>query len=194
MDNTCTSENCEDLTNVYLCNRCTNELQNTIDQIPALIPVLRLIVIQEEQPFTNRTPPTSTNSGTPSTPLNLSADALAQDLSIAALLNAHEYAQETNAGENKTYIEDRVTRADTMVNGEPEIQQTPAYIAYRMKQVLPMPTKHLIPWFAETFNIHLTDTKIRKWAERGRLQRTNTPGQHPTYHPADILRAHSNAP
>lgn len=191
MDNTCTGTDCDDLTNTHLCTRCANELQTALNQIPDLLPVLRLITIKQEQPFTNRTPPTSTTGGNPSTPLNLSSEALAQDLSTAALLTAHEYAQETNAGDNKTYIEDRVTRADTMVNGEPEIQQTPAYIAYRMKQVPPMPTKHLIPWFAETFNIRITDTKIRKWAERGRLKRSNQPGQHPTYHPADVLRAHS---
>lgn len=190
MSNTCTGIDCENETSTYLCTPCTTELEKTLDQIPALLPVLRLITIREEQPFTNRTPPTQISGGGPATPLNLSFEALSQDLKVASSITAHDYAQETSAGENKAYIEDRVTQADIMVNGEPEIQHTTAYLNYRMKQVLPMPMKHLIPWFSETFNIRITDTKIRKWAERGRLVRANAPGQHPTYHPADVLRAH----
>lgn len=191
MENTCTGENCDDLTDLHLCNRCIHELRDTLNQIPALIPILNLITIRQEQPFTNRTN-TSTTGGSPSTPLNLSSEALASNLRMALGRTAHDYAHDTDAGWAKSYIEDQVTKADLMVNGEPEIRMTPDYITYRMKQVLPMPTKHLIPWFAETLNIRLTDTRIRKWAERGRITRTNQPGQHPTYHPADILRAHEN--
>ncbi|WP_404285418.1 hypothetical protein [Glutamicibacter arilaitensis] len=187
----CTGTDCENETSTYLCTPCTTELHGFISLIPDLVPILKLITTREEQPFTNRTPPTSIITGGPSTPLNLSADALAQTLTEALTLTANEYAQQSDAGNHKTYIEHQVTQADIMVNGEPEIQHTPAYLAYRMKQVLPMPSKHLIPWFAETFKIRLTDTKIRKWAERGIIIRANAPGQHPTYHPAEILKAHS---
>ena len=188
---TCTGADCENETSTYLCTPCTTELQHSLEQIPDLIPVLKLITTREEQPFTNRTPPTNTITGGPSTPLNLSADALAQTLNQAFALTANDYAQLSDAGDHKAYIEHQVIQADIMVNGETEIQQTPAYLAYRMKQVLPMPSKHLIPWFAEIFKIRLTDTKIRKWAERGIIIRANPPGQHPTYHPAEILKAHS---
>lgn len=188
----CTSTDCENKTSTYLCGQCTTDLHHTLGLIPDLIPILRLITTRKEQPFTNRTPPTNIITGGPSTPLNLSADALAQTLTEALALTANYYAQLNDAGDHKTYIEHQVTQADIMVNGEPEIQHTTAYLNYRMKQVLPMPSKHLIPWFAETFKIRLTDTKIRKWAERGIIIRANAPGQHPTYHPADILRAHTN--
>lgn len=185
----CTEPNCENPTDLYLCNTCVTELDATLGVIPEMIPVLYMIGRKEEQAFTVKGGRASGGFG-PATPLDLNALSLAQELAKTLERNAAAYAQDPDAADWKAWITDRCDRAHLMVYGEEEQTVTPDYIKFRMTQVLPMTTRYLVPWFAETMGIHLTDMRIRKWAERGQITRIKEEGKHPAYHPADILRAH----
>lgn len=184
----CTAPDCEYPTDLYLCNTCTCELATTLSTIPALIPVLYMIGRKEEKAFTVGS--SRGGGGGPTLPININAIALAQELTTALERTAPQYAQDPEGSPWKEWITQRAKTANTMVNGEEEQTVTTDYINYRMKQILPMPTRKLVPWFEENMGIHLTPERIKKWGQRGVIDRRNGEGGHPHYHPADILRAH----
>ncbi|GAA1110644.1 hypothetical protein [Nesterenkonia jeotgali] len=192
---TCTVETCDRPTQMYLCSECIAELQGSWDAIPALLPVLQLIVRGEEQAFRQ---PTAGGRGArmgSNPPINLSALSLVQDLQLALACTPAQYGQQSDGWRAKIQIEQWVADADLMVNGEKESVPTEDYLRYRVelkrKEIDPMTVRYLLPWFREKTGIRLTKKQVNKWAERGKLTRRNDEG-HPTYHPADLLTAHHN--
>ena len=186
----CTTETCDQPTDLYLCGTCVAELHETMLKIADLIPTLWKIARRQEPAFTNRAD--RGGGAGPSAPMNLAALALAHDLIDANSKPAQEYARAEDGAAWKARIEDQVKRADIMVNGEDERAISPAYVAYKMKQVAPMTVPVMVPWLAEAMKVKLTAARIHKWAQRGKITRTNNNGD-PTYHPADVLRAHQES-
>ena len=186
---TCTVETCERPTQMYLCSECITELQEAWDAIPALLPVLQLLVRGEEKPFHQ---PTAGGRGAnmgSKPPINLSALSLVQDLQLALVCTPAQYGQQSDGWRAKLQIEQWVADAELMVYGEKEDRPTADYVKYRLRDVHPMPVKHLLPWLQEKTGIQLTKKQVNKWAQRNKLHRRNDTG-HPTYHPVDVLAAH----
>lgn len=174
---------------MYLCSECITELQAAWDAIPALLPVLQLIVRGEEQAFRQPTAGGRGGSMGSKPPINLSALSLVQDLQLALACPPAQYGLQSDGWRAKLQIEQWVADAELMVHGEKEDRPTPDYVKYRLRDVQPMTVKHLLPWLQEKTGIHLTKKQVNKWAQRDKLQRRNATG-HPAYHPVDILAAH----
>lgn len=191
----CTVETCDRPTQMYLCSQCITELQTAWDAIPALLPVLQLIVRGEEKPFHQPTAGGRGGSMGSKPPINLSALSLVQDLQLALGCTPADYGRQSDGWKAKLQIEQWVADADRMVNGEEESLPTEDYLRYRadqkLKEIKPTTVRYLLPWFEEMTGIHLTQKQVQKWAERKKIKRRNEEG-HPTYHPADLLAAHHN--
>lgn len=188
----CTVEGCDRPTQQYLCHQCTDELTTAWDQIVPLLPVLLLISRNQEQAFTQKTAGGRGGATGSKPPINISAMQLLDNLRQALVFTPNEYAGHSDGAWSKWMIEQWVTTADHMVNGEKEDAESKANIArYKLRDIHPMPVKILIPWLAEKTGIRLTQQNIKDWARRGKLNRTNDHG-HPTYAPADVLAAHHN--
>ncbi|GAB3192100.1 hypothetical protein [Nesterenkonia suensis] len=187
----CTYPGCDRPTQEYLCHDCTTGLADDINRIPDLVPVLQLIVTGEEKPFTQRTASGggTGSGGGPREPINMSALSLLHNFQMVE--PATTYARQADGARAKERIHAWVETADHMVNGADEDKPTPDYINYRLRDIHPMPVRHLIPWLREKTGINLTKQNIKDWARRGKLDRHNDTG-HPTYHPADVLHAHHN--
>ena len=108
---------------------------------------------------------------------------------MATTLTPEQYAGDAEGAYANVRIEDAVNRAEAMVHGEDEKTVTDDYLNFRMTQVTPMTATSLANWFHESMGVTIKPSRIWKWAERGNISRANTQG-HPTYHPADVLRAH----
>lgn len=185
----CTIQTCDQPSQNYLCNDCTDELQHAWDQIHPLIPILEDISRGDDVPFSQPTAE-GRGSGTGSRPpMNLSAYQLALNLSQALVYTPAEYATHADGWRAHAQILQWVSDADRMVNGEQEDAESKANIArYKLRNVQPMPVKHLLPWLAEKTGIRITQQNIKDWNRRGKLDRQNESG-HPTYSPADVLHA-----
>ncbi len=187
----CTVETCDRPTQEHLCAECVTELQDAYDQIPPLLPVLEAISRNEDVAFGQPTAGGRGGATGSRPPMNLSAYQLHVNLRQALVFTPSEYATHDDGAWSKWMIEDQVKRADVMVNGEKEDKPTPDYVAYRLRDIHPMPVKHLLPWLAEKTGIRLNKQNIKDWARRGKLERRNDSG-HPTYAPADVLAAHAS--
>lgn len=187
----CTAPDCQNPTHTYLCTPHRDELHADLERIPALAPTVERIALRDDVPFTTRTANTTHGKPGPQTPIDLGALVLARELWDAHAYTADEWAADPHAADHAHRIHRLVDRASRMVEGEPEEKPTPDYVNYRLRQanIRPMPTPHLVAWFAEHLGIHLTPGRIRLWAFRGKIQRRDTGGKQPHYHPADILRA-----
>lgn len=190
--NECTLDTCAQPTDLNLCSDCTRDLQAILDKIPALVTVLDLIGRRTEAPFTVKSTNRPVGKPRPTTPLNLTAVALATKLRMAYQRTANDYAHDEDAAWKFEHIEQSVRDADRMVNGEDEGVPTEEYLDARMKEVLPMTAAELEPWLKEKFNLDISAGRIQKWHARDKLQRSNVSG-HPTYHPRDVLKAHAKS-
>lgn len=186
----CTAENCENPTDVYLCRDCVTELDTAMAKIPDLLPVLAMITRKEEQPFTVRAQRGGGKPG-PTTPLNLQAHALWQALSMYAGNQPDEYARAPEAPTWKTKIEDAITRADLMVNGEEESIKTTDYILYRIKDIPPMNSKTMSQYLQDKLGLNIPDHRIRKWASRKEIPRANNDTTDALYRAEDIIARHT---
>ena len=187
---TCTIPQCDQPTQNHICNTCTAELQELWDQIPALIPVLEDISRGDDVAFATPTAERRGGATGSRPPMNLNAYQLALNLRQALVFTPAEYATHTDGWKAHAQITDWVTNANRIVHGEPENKPSPDYVKYKLRDVHPMPVKHLLPWLAEKTGVKLTQKQVNKWHQRGKLERRNETG-HPTYHPADVLAAHA---
>lgn len=185
----CTVQGCDQPTQEYLCNDCTTELQHAWDQIGPLIPVLEDISRGDDVPFHMPTAEGRGGGGGSRPPMNLSAYQLALNLRQALVYTPQEYAQHSDGWRAHAQILQWVHNADRMVNGEKEEAKAKASIAtYKVRDIHPMPVKHLLPWLNENAGVRITKQNIQDWVRRGKLQRCNDTG-HPTYNPAEVLHA-----
>lgn len=189
----CTAENCENPTDVYLCNDCVTELGTAMTKIPDLLPVLAMITRKEEQPFTVRANRGGGKPG-PTTPLNLQSHALWETLIMAAQITPNQYAGDPEGADKKTRIEDAINRADIMVNGEDETTKTDDYIIYRVQEIPPMPSRMMAEYLQDKLGLNITDNRIRKWASRGELTRANNDHKNPLYRAEDVIARHTGKP
>lgn len=158
----CIVETCDQPTQMYLCSKCITELKDAWNAIPALLPVLQLVVRGEERAFHQPTAGGRGSSMGSIPSLNLSALSLVQDLHLALACTPAQYGQQSDGWGAKLQIEQWVADAHRMVNGEKEDRPTPDYVEYRLRDVQPLPVKHLLPWLQEKTGIHLTKKQLNK--------------------------------
>lgn len=175
----CTVNTCDTPTQEYLCHHCTNELQDAWNQIPDLVPVLRMIARGEEksQALSTASGGGGGHRGGSRPPMNLSAYQLALNLSQALTFTPAEYAQHKDAWRSHTQITQWVHDADRMVNGETEAGNTEEYNKLRVKAVgleAEKRPQEIVDYLHEHAGItNLNADMIRQWKRRGHIQAYN---------------------
>ena len=184
----CTTEDCRNWTEQYLCGRCIDDLQAWIDQIPVLLEAIGVTVAKLDN-----VRPVGGGGGGGSkpgsaAPLNLDALQLQQNLSTVGK-RAADYATDQHAAGIAWMIADWVTKAELLISGPEAEFVNIAAIRERVQDIAPaMPTRTLLPWLRTNASITITSKDIRNWAQRGKL----TPVERepsPTYNPHDVLNA-----
>ncbi|AIY01201.1 hypothetical protein ART_1602 [Arthrobacter sp. PAMC 25486] len=185
---TCTTSDCNQPTDLYLCNQCVSDLQASIEYAHRLLPdldvtIARLDVTRPGNPETR-----TTNVAGSAAPANM--DALQLKLNMEAVTQtAAEYAHDPRVAGMAWLLGEWCKKAEVLISGpEAETPRDTAEIRQRMIREVPdsLTVPKLLHWLTVTHGIKLHPARIWKWAERGHITRTNEKG-HATYSPAAVL-------
>lgn len=188
--NQCTTSDCENPTDQYICGTCVNDLQAWIDQIPGYLEELPAAIYRLDN-VRQKAPDGAGGGGSsaPDAPINLDAYQIRENL-LTVDPKATAYANdEFAAGIAETIIR-WVKSAELIISGpEPEYVDHQR-IREQVENIAPaMPTRKLVPWLRENAQISITGKDIRNWAHRGKIR----PAQRypsPTYWPHEVIQAH----
>jgi len=188
MSQECTTEDCRNMTHVYLCTQCVTDLQAWLDRIPVLLIDLRVTIARLD----NVRPVGGGGSGGSrpgsAAPINLDALQLAENLKSCAS-DAKAYAHDDRAAGLAWLIQDWCRKAELLVSGPEAETINHADIRKRVQNIAPpMPTRDLTKWLRDHARIHVTSMDIRNWVRRGKLAAVDREPQ-PTYHPHEVLDA-----
>lgn len=184
----CTTDDCGNWTETYLCGRCVDDLQAWLDKVPVLVEALTVTVHKLDH-----VRPAGGGGGGgakpgSAAPINLDALQLQENLRTVGT-SAAWYATRDHAAGSAWLIQDWVTKAELLVSG-PEMEYV-NHAANREKVrniAPPMPTRQLLPWLRTHAKIAITSMDVRDWARRGKLTPVEREPQ-PTYHPHEVLAA-----
>lgn len=183
---TCTSENCENPTDLYLCNECVSVLNQWINEAMIYLPELDAAIAKQ----TTISKPSEGGNGTKSG-INpgINLDALQLKINLQSIdRTGEQYAHDKYAAGIAWTIEQWVKRTRLIVEGETELPINRESIRDRLATEVPaeLKVKPLMEWLETVHDLTIKHSLLRKWAERGHITRTNTHG-HPTYDPSAVL-------
>lgn len=187
---TCTTSDCNQPTDLYLCNQCVSDLQASIEYAHRLLPdldvtIARLDVTRPGNPETR-----SSNVAGSAAPANM--DALQLKLNMEAVTQtAAEYAHDPKVAGMAWLLGEWCKNAELLISG-PETdaptkeQLTKAAADIRHTTPEELPVNALVEWLNNIHQININRARIWQWAKRGHITRTNQKGQ-ATYSPAAVL-------
>lgn len=186
---TCTTSDCNQPTDLYLCNQCVSDLQASIEYAHRLLPdldvtIARLDVTRPGNPETR-----STNVAGSAAPANL--DALQLKLNMEAVnQTATEYAHDPRVAGMAWLLGEWCKSAELLISGPEEPRIDHEGNKERVKEIAPpMTTRQLLPWLRTNARIAITRADINNWRQRGHLRPVELEPS-PTYHPSDVLNAY----
>ena len=145
----CTTDDCLNHTDAYLCTACVRDLQAWLDKVPVLIAALGVTIAKLDNV---RPAGGGWNSGSKpgsAAPINLDALQLQENLRSVGR-NAKDYAHDERAAGLAWLIQDWVTKAELLVSGPEEPPVNHAANRERIKGIAPpMPTRQLVPWLRQ---------------------------------------------
>lgn len=182
----CTSETCNNPTDLYLCNECVKVLADWINEAMVYLPELDAAIAKQ----TTISKPSEGGNGTKSG-INpgINLDALQLKINLQSIdRTGEEYAHDEYAAGIAWMIEQWVKRVRIIVEGEAELPINREAIRDRLAAEVPaeLKVKPLIQWLETVHDLTIKRSLIWKWAERGHITRTNTEGQ-ATYDPSAVL-------
>lgn len=182
----CTSENCNQPTDLYICNECVNVLNQWITEAMIYLPELDAAIAKQ----TTITKQSEGGNGTKSS-INpgINLDALQIKINLQSIdRTGEQYAHDQHAAGIAWMIEQWVKRARLIVEGETELPINREAIRDRLAKEVPteLKVKPLIQWLETVHDLTIKRSLIWKWAERGHITRTNEHGQ-ATYDPTAVL-------
>lgn len=182
----CTTDDCENPTEAFICNRCTEDLQAWLDKIPPLVDDLAVTVARLDKVRKN-TGGNSNKAGS-AAPINLDAFEVRWYLQ-AISPNAKDHAKDPEAAQIALNVQNAVKLAEQLISGpEPTKPKTDGIRERLEEQMTPMTTRELIPYLREKAHIVITSMDIRNWARRGKI-RPITRDPHPTYNAMEVIDA-----
>ena len=185
---TCTTEDCGNKASAYLCGQCTRDLQAWLDRVT----VTRQMLFTTMAKLDNTGPKNSEGGGGGSTgsamPLREGAMDLRYALAIWEGREASDLAHDQYAGGFLGELKRLITRAEKLVDLPPEETVDVEAAKQRLQAEVPGPLRPapLVEWLKVTHGIDLKEARLRKWAERNFITRTNAEG-YATYDPAAVL-------
>ena len=182
----CTTEDCANPTDLYLCNRCVEDLQKWLDEIPSLVHDLAVTVARLDKV----NPAGGGGGGKPGSkaPINLGAFEVRWYLS-AITLDAKDHAKDPEAATTAENIIRAVNLAEHLVLGPKAETPNLEGVRERLEEKIdPMPTRELIQYLRDKAHIAITSMDIRNWARRGKI-RPVTRDPQPTYNAMEVIDA-----
>ena len=79
--------------------------------------------------------------------------------------------------------------ARRLIEGEPETEISPQHMNEQMKKIGTFYPESASEWLWENMRIRISQWRIRKWNQQGKLHPRTTTDQGNRYHPSDILEA-----
>ncbi|WP_102157691.1 hypothetical protein [Zhihengliuella halotolerans] len=115
----CTTTDCQNPTETYLCSQCVSDLQQWIDKVPDLIEELFTTMARQDQVRTGRN---GGNGGDIHAPMPIRADAaeLRQALHIWVKQDAGQLAHDQHAGNFLPMLRDLIKRAERIIDLPPD--------------------------------------------------------------------------
>lgn len=187
----CTTTECNNPTDEYLCGQCVQDLQAWINQIPALLTELPATIAKTDvlRKGSNEGGNGTHKAGSKA-PLNLDALYLKQNLEGIVNASAKNYSRtQPQAALIATQIANLVTDAEHAISG-PEPEHINHHENRKRIETIapPMPTRHLVPWLRKHAGVTLTTKDVRNWAARGHITPV-TRFPTPTYRPHEVIAA-----
>ncbi|WP_028265922.1 hypothetical protein [Arthrobacter sp. MA-N2] len=188
MSHECTTEDCLNHTDTYLCTHCVRDLQAWLDKVDVLIETLGVTIAKLDHVRPANAGWNAGGKPGSAAPINLDALQLQQNLKSVGRC-AKDYARDERAAGIAWLIRDWITKAELLVSGPEEPPVNHAANRERIKGIAPpMPTRQLVPWLREKTGIIINAQQIRDWARRGKLTAAEREPS-PTYHPHEVLAA-----
>ena len=184
----CTTEDCSNPTDLYLCAQCVQDLQQWIDKAQEYAPELDVTIARLDVLRKAGNGGGGGGKAGSAAPLNLDAVQLQMNLrSIHP--DAGEYARDERAASLAWLIQDWVTKAERLISGPEAERVDHARIREQVQHIAPaMPTRELLPWLRENARVSITSQHIRDWVRRGHLRAAGTENP-PQYLPHEVIAA-----
>lgn len=184
----CTTMDCGNFTDQYICNQCVSDLQAWIDKAHKYAPELNVTIAKLD--VLRHAGSTGGGGGKAGSaaPVNLDAVQLQQNL-YSVDRDAKVYALDQFAAGIAWTIQDWVNKAERIISGPEAEHVDHEAIRAKVKDVAPaMPTRELLPWLRTNAGITITSQHIRDWVRRGHLAAVSRTPQ-PQYLPHEVLAA-----
>lgn len=78
--------------------------------------------------------------------------------------------------------------ARRLIEGEPDTKISPDHMNEQMKKIGSMPPTQVSEWLWEHMRVRISQWRIRKWNQQGKLEPRTSSDRGNYYHPADILK------
>lgn len=187
----CTTEDCSNSTDLYLCAQCVGDLQAWLDRVTET----RQMLFTTMARLDNTGPKNSEGGGGGSTgsamPLREGAMDLRYALAIWEGRNAADLAHDQYAGSFLGELRRLIEKAEKLVDLPPEQPVDHAATHARaIKAAPPMPTRQLVQFLRTEIKISVKPKDIRNWAARGKLHAVERDPL-PTYWPHEIIQLHT---
>ena len=184
----CTTADCNNPTDQYLCGQCVSDLQAWVDEAHTLAPELTVTIAKQD--VLRRAGNTGGGGGKAGSaaPINLDAVQLQMNLQSVAR-DAATYATDQHAAGIATLIQEWCKTAERLISGPEAEQVDHTAIRAQVHDIAPaMPTRQLLPWLREKAGLSITSQHIRDWVRRGHLRAASTENP-PQYLPHEVIAA-----
>lgn len=185
---TCTTADCNNPTDQYLCGQCVSDLQAWVDQAHQLAPELTVTIAKQDVLRKAGNTGGSGGKAGSAAPINLDAVQLQMNLRSVAT-DANVYATDANAAGLAWLIQDWCTKAERLISGPEAEHVDHDKVKQQVENIAPaMPTRKLLPWLRDNARLNLTSQHIRDWVRRGHLQPVGAENP-PQYLPHEVIAA-----
>lgn len=186
--NDCTTMDCGNLTDLYLCSACVSDLQAWIEKAHLYAPELNVTIAKLDVLRSAGNTGGGGGQAGSAAPINLDAVQLQQNLNSVDR-DASDYAKDQFAAGIAWTIQDWVVKAERLISGPETEHVDHAANKAQVQGIAPaMPTRELLPWLREKAGISVKGMDIRNWARRGKITPVERTPQ-PTYLPHEVLAA-----
>src|SRR5699024_8198336 len=97
--------------------------------------------------------------------------------------------RQDNAKHRWQQINQGCKTARRLIEGEPETKISAEHLATKMKQIGTMQPQEISEWLWENMRIRISQWRIRKWNQQGKLEPRTTTDRGNYYHPSDVIAA-----
>lgn len=190
---TCSTENCENPTNQYICGQCARDLQAWIDKVPEMRAELFITMARLDNTATPNNEGGNGQTTNNTTPINEHALAMRAALEPWEYANAQQLAHDQHSANYQPMLQQLLQQAETIIDlPETEPPTDPGEIRERLEpHTQPMPAKDCAHYLSGLGVLRVTRQDIANWVHHGHLTADEGAGTRtPRYKPTTVLIAY----